>query len=45
MFQDSSMAIEAFLQHLHRATNTRILNVAKSVIDLIGGFPIAVESK
>ena len=27
--------IEAFLQHLHRATNTRILNVAKSVIDLI----------
>ena len=35
MFQDSSMAIEAFLQHLHRATNTRILNVAKSVIDLI----------
>ena len=35
MFQDSSMAIEAFLSHLHQATNTRVLTIAKSVVDLI----------
>lgn len=35
MFQDSSMAIEAFLQHLHQARNTNHLAFVKSVIDLI----------
>ena len=35
MFQDSSMAIEAFLQHLEKAKNTKQLIMVKSVIDLI----------
>ena len=35
MFQDSSMAIEAYLMHLHQAINTRTLSMHKSVIDLI----------
>ena len=35
MFQDSSMAIEAYLLHLHQAVNTRMLSMHKSVIDLI----------
>ena len=35
MFQDSSMAIEAFLQHLEKAKNTKQLIMVKSVVDLI----------
>ena len=35
MFQDSSMAIEAFLQHLEKAKNTKQLTMVKSVVDLI----------
>lgn len=35
MFQDSSMAIEAFLQHINQAPNIQHLSLAKSVIDLI----------
>ena len=35
MFQDSSMAIEAFLQHLGKAENTKQLIMIKSVVDLI----------
>ena len=35
MFQDSSMAIEAFLQHLGKAENTKQLIMVKSVVDLI----------
>ena len=35
MFQDSSMAMEAFMLYLHQAHNTKQLIMAKSVIDLI----------
>ena len=35
MFQDSSMAIEAFLAHIEQAPNIQHLSLAKSVIDLI----------
>jgi len=35
MFQDSSMAIEAFLQHLEKAKNTKQLTMVKNVVDLI----------
>lgn len=35
MFQDSSMAIEAFLQHLPKARNAKKLIMSKSVVDII----------